>query len=117
MRVNKKWPLNYIEEIQKVQLEYDIVLVSQHRELLEKLNELKINYITVFPKKDCMKEYVQRYINRGNTQEYINKKRDGFYKQIDYLSNNSGKKWILEKGEYLEDRLIKEKIYLKAREK
>lgn len=114
---NKNWPFCYIEDIKGKVLEYNIVLICQEKQLLLELDKQNIDYIIVYPQKDCIDEYMQRYKKRGNSEEYINKKRKLFYSQIDYLRQNTKKHWILEKGEYLEDRLIKEKIYLKEREK
>lgn len=48
-----------------------------------------------------------------NTEQYIKKKSDSFYSQIEYLVKNSERCWKLEPGEYLEDRIIKEQITLK----
>lgn len=114
---NKDWPFCYIKDIKEKLLEYDIVLICQHKQLLLELDKQNIQYIIVYPQKDCIDEYMQRYKTRGNSEEYINKKRKSFYTQINYLSQNTKNHWILEKGEYLEDRLIKENIYLKEREK
>lgn len=114
---NKNWPFCYLELINTKVLEYDIVLICQEKELLKELNKQDIDYITVFPKKDCIEDYMKRYRQRGNSEEYINKKRKSFYNQIEFLYKNTKKHWILEEGEFLEDRLIREKIYLRRKER
>lgn len=110
---SNNWPENYIEEILKRQKQYDIVLICQHQELLEKLNERNIDYITVFPNITCKEEYSKRYKDRGNSEQYIEKKVKSFDSQIKYLLKKSKKYWILNKGEYLENRLLSEGFKLK----
>lgn len=109
---NNKWPNNYIDEILEKQKIYDIVLISQHKELLEELSNRKIEYIVAFPEKDCIEEYMERYSQRGNSKEYISKKRNTFYAQINYLTENSENIIVLRAGEYLEDVLLKKGILL-----
>lgn len=48
-----------------------IVLLSCHKELREKLHEIGEKYIVVYPDIDQREEYKKRYIERGNTQEFI----------------------------------------------
>lgn len=114
---NKDWPFCYIKEIYKKIKEYDIVLICQEKNLLLELDRQNVDYIVAYPQKDCLNDYLERYRKRGNSEEYLKRKKKSFYIEIDYLSRNTNRKWILEKGEYLEDRLIKEKVYLKERKK
>lgn len=60
---------------------------------------------------------MERYRQRGNSKEYIDRKRKRFCSEIEYLKSITKKNWTLEKDEYIEDKLKKEKIYLKEREK
>jgi adenylate kinase family enzyme len=47
------------------------VLLSCHKELREKLHELGYDYIVVYPEKNQKNIYRQRYVERGNTPEFI----------------------------------------------
>lgn len=55
---------------------------------------------------------MERYSQRGNSKEYISKKRNTFYAQINYLTENSENIIVLRAGEYLEDVLLKKGILL-----
>lgn len=48
-----------------------VVLVSCHNELREELRRIGAQYIVVYPEKNQKEIYHQRYIERGNTQEFI----------------------------------------------
>lgn len=48
-----------------------IVLVSCHRELREELHRIGAQYIVVYPEKNQKDIYRQRYVERGNTPEFI----------------------------------------------
>lgn len=114
---NKNYPENYIKEILKIQKEYDIVLISPHKKLLEELNRRKIEYTVAFPMKECLEEYIERYKRRGNPKIYLIKRKNSFLKQIEYLENSKCEQWRLKQGEYLEDILKKNKIKLIKKEK
>jgi len=49
-----------------------VVLVSCHNELREELRRIGAPYIVVYPEKNQKEIYRRRYIERGNTQEFIN---------------------------------------------
>ena len=48
-----------------------VVLVSCHNELREELRRIGAEYRVVYPEKNQKEIYRQRYIERGNTQEFI----------------------------------------------
>ncbi len=48
-----------------------IVLVSCHREIREELHRIGADYIVVYPEKNQKEIYRRRYIERGNTEEFI----------------------------------------------
>lgn len=48
-----------------------IVLLSCHKELREELHRIGADYIVVYPEKNQKEIYRQRYIERGNTEEFI----------------------------------------------
>lgn len=58
------------------------VLLSCHKELRDKLKEKKINYLVAIPDKSQKDEYVQRYRDRGNSDDFINMMYDNFEKFV-----------------------------------
>lgn len=104
---NPIWPLNYVREIIKKTSEYDIVLVSQDKEVRDCLMENSVSYIVCFPKKDCKEEFIQRYINRGNNDCFISLISSNFEIWIDALMEEETNKIIMEPGEFLEDTLFR----------
>lgn len=111
--INKEFPLNYINAIKKAQKEYEIVLVWIHpEEILPYYDKYDIDYYLCFPNKEAVCEYKDRFINRGNTQEYIDKVLSSFDKRYIQFINNSHKKIILLPGETLEDALLKKNYTL-----
>lgn len=107
---NKDWPLNYINEIKKQMINYDIVLVWIHPDVLKIYDKYNIPYVLCYPSKNALKHYEQRYKNRGNNIEYINKVIDTYDMRIKQFEKFSAKKIILNEDETLEDYLF-EKNY------
>lgn len=48
-----------------------IVLLSCHSDLRDKLHEQNIEYDIVLPHHTLQREYLKRYINRGNTPDFV----------------------------------------------
>lgn len=103
---NKDWPLNYINEIQKQVEKYDIVLVWIHPPVLDIYDKYNIKYTLCYPEKDAIEYYRQRYIQRGNNQEYISKVVDTYEVRKKEFDERDVPKIILKGNETLEDYLI-----------
>lgn len=101
---NPSWPLNYVKEIVQKSQEYDIVLVSQDKDMRDCLKEYGCNYIVCFPGKECKLDFIQRYIARGNNEKFISLVNSNFENWIDALMDEDNK-IIMESGEFLEDTL------------
>lgn len=101
---NKDFPNNYYNAIIENLEKYDIVLISMHNEIVKLLKENKIDYIVVYPREDMLDEIMQRFINRGNTNEFLSGVKDAYYRL--YPDKNDKVIW-LNNGEYLED-ILKE---------
>lgn len=111
--LNKHFPNNYITAIKQACENYDIVLVWIHPEqILPEYVKNDIDYILCFPYKNAFKSYRQRFIDRGNNEEYINKVlSDRNLRHKQYMSDPHPK-WKLRTNETLEDYLKKKKINL-----
>jgi len=66
-----EWPLNYVKAIETVMDKYDFVLIPSDYRVLGLLAGRQIPYTLVYPRRDCREEYLQRYINRGNTENFL----------------------------------------------
>lgn len=104
---NKDWPLNYINKIKEAIEIYDIVLVWIKPEVLKIYDKYNISYILCYPNKDSLDFYKQRYIDRGNNEEYINKVMNSFDLMEKQLKEKNVDKMILNGNETLEDFLLR----------
>ncbi|MDK2899133.1 MAG: hypothetical protein PWQ10_320 [Patescibacteria group bacterium] len=109
---NPNWPNNYINKIKEAQLMYDIVLVWVHPDALDIYDKEKLEYIIIYPSKDSLSIYKQRYYNRGNTEKYISRIIDTYDMRKRQFDKKNAQKVILENDETLEDYLIKNDYYL-----
>ena len=101
---NPLWPLNYVKEIVQKSQEYDIVLISQDKDMRDCLKEYGYSYMVCFPKKECKSDFIQRYIARGNNEKFISLISSNFESWIDALMDEDNK-IIMAPGEFLEDTL------------
>jgi hypothetical protein len=90
------FPKNYIEHIKSNLGKVDIIMVSSHKEVRVALVENEIPFTLVYPSPDIKDEYIQRYIDRGNTGSFVE------------LLNNNWELWLNE----LEEQVGCEKIKL-----
>ena len=102
--LNDDWPFNYISAI-KQNLELDILLlIPSDLFILELLREEKLPYCLCYPQRNAKEIYRERYINRGNTAEFIDifigkwdKFMDAFEKDL------YGQHIILQPDQFLSD--------------
>lgn len=74
---NSDFPQNYVNAIQSNMDKYDYILVWCHpTESLPYLDAAGIDYELFLPTRDALDEYRQRFINRGNCAEYVNRVSD-----------------------------------------
>ncbi|MCI8384453.1 MAG: hypothetical protein HFJ33_06320 [Clostridia bacterium] len=99
---NPEYPNNYLEELEKKQKEYSIVLITPERKIRQILQEKNIEYLLAYPKEPSF--VVERALKRGNNS-YFAKGLEKTFKQW-YPMENEKVLWV-EKNEYLEDVLIK----------
>ncbi len=103
-RKNPGWEKVYCDLIESVAKNYDYVFISTHNMVIDELINRQIKFYVVYPRKYCKDEYIQRYFNRGNSEEYINKFVKNWDFFIDMLDNlQSDYKITLRTGQYLSD--------------
>ena len=98
------FPENYINHIKSNIGNVDIILVSSHKEVRDALQNQKINFTLVYPSRDIKDEYIQRYVDRGNDDKFVDLLKNNWETWMTELENQSGcNKVELNKGEYLSD--------------
>lgn len=85
---NPEWPHNYIEAIIKNADSGKHVLISAQPEVLEELAKNNVPFITVTPDIGDKEAYIQRYLDRGNSDKFINMISEHFEEYIDDMDKN-----------------------------
>ena len=81
--ISDDWPYNYVKRIQEVVNDYEIILIPPDMLVLELLRFDSMPYILVYPNRQCRDEYKERFILRGNQEEFIYVFIDGWDRFID----------------------------------
>jgi len=102
--LHNDWPYNYVQAI-KQNLDNDkILLIPPDIYVLLLLRGEGLPYTICYPEKEAKEIYRNRFIARGNTEEFIDIFIGGWDKFIDSLENDRyGKHIILEADQYLSD--------------
>lgn len=98
------FPRNYIQHIKNNLGTADIIMVSSHKEVRDALVENGIDFILVYPDPSIKEEYIQRYIDRGSPQSFIQlleKNWENWISELDEQKNC--KKITLKENQYLSD--------------
>ncbi len=108
---NPEWPKNYYKAIIDAVEHYDIVLTSMHWELLDYLEANGTEYYLAFPSLDSADTLIERCYQIGNDKVVAEGLMSNLSNWYSKLSEYHLKKllWI-ERTEYLEDVLIREKL-------
>ena len=98
------WPYNYIAAI-KQNLESDkLLLIPSDLFILELLMKEKLHYCLCYPQRNAKEIYRERYINRGNTTEFIDIFIGGWDRFMDEFENNSyGQHIVLQPNQFISD--------------
>ena len=84
---NPNFIKDYINHIKENIGKVDIIFVSSHLEVRQALQDNNIEYITVYPYKNCLCEWVGRMYLRGNEDEFIDKQIEMWDKNMDNIEN------------------------------
>lgn len=106
---NPNFVEDYINHIKENIGKVDIIFVSSHLEVRQALQDNNIEYITVYPYKNCLCEWVGRMYLRGNEDEFIDKQIHMWDKNMDNIENEPhGKELIRMKSfEHMNDVITK----------
>lgn len=103
-----QFPQNYIEHIKSNIGQADIILVSSHKVVRDALVSESISFTLVYPSRDIKDEYIQRYIDRGNDDKFVELLKKNWETWMDELEIQSDcNKVELKNGEYLSDIITK----------
>ncbi len=105
---NPEFPSNYINHIKENIETADIIFVSTHKAVRDALREGDIKYYLVYPDIDLKEEWINRFTNRGNTEEFIKLQTENWEKFIGELEEETfPNKIILKTNEgIIDNRLI-----------
>ena len=102
----KHFPDNYIQHIKKNIGKADIICISSHKEVRDTLVENQLFFTLVYPERSLKKEYVERYKERGNDDNFVKLLEKNWGSWMDELENQKGCKHVrLKSGEYLSDKI------------
>ncbi|MDR0248240.1 MAG: hypothetical protein LBI44_01035 [Oscillospiraceae bacterium] len=101
------WPCNYVSVIKDVMRKYAYVLIPSDFRVLALLADEGISYILIYPHRNCREEYLKRYIDRGNTDNFLSIFYEDWNWFIDRLeADKHGKHIVLLSGQFLSDVII-----------
>ncbi|MCA9355636.1 hypothetical protein KC865_03780 [Candidatus Kaiserbacteria bacterium] len=99
------WPNNYIEEVIERSRDTDLVLITTNPVVVQALRERGLSVTVICPDESLKDEYRQRYIDRGNKLEVVEKIMTNAHKtNKEILSDFEGCNVVfLQSGQYLSD--------------
>jgi hypothetical protein len=79
-------------------------MISSHKEVRDALVENGIFFTLVYPEPSIKEEYIQRYIDRGSSESFVNLLTSNWENWISELEEQRGcDKIKLKEGQYLSD--------------
>jgi len=109
---NPLFPKNYIFDLLEANKKYKYVLIPPIYSVLSYLRKYNVPYILVYPNINLKNEYRQLFIERGNSQSFLDVfvENEQFEERIHGLMEDESATMhiILQKGQFLEDVLEKE---------
>ena len=103
---NPDFPKNYIRHIKDVMINHDYVFVSSHQEVRNALSQEGISFNLVYPHRNCLDEWINRYKNREYNGFSLQVLIDNWEKWLNELdSQNCERRIILNENEFLIDKL------------
>jgi len=98
------FPANYIRHIKENIGKADIICISSHEEVRNALVENDLYFTLIYPDISLKEDYVERYIERGSPEGFVNLISKNWDQWISELDNQEGcDKLVLQKGEYISD--------------
>lgn len=104
LELREEWPENYIKAVINQYNEKRYVIIPPIASVLKALRVEEIPYILCYPEKTAKSEYERRYLERGNTINFLDVFIGGWDSFIDSMEKDPGKYHIkMKTDEYLTD--------------
>jgi hypothetical protein len=106
LEMRDDYPYNYFEAIKEAMRENEdkILLIPPDRYVLRLLREADIPYGICYPVREAKEAYRQRYIDRGNTDEFLSVFIDRWDIFMDTMENDASNRHIvMEPHQFLSD--------------
>ena len=107
---NPEWPNNFFEALTNELEKGRIVLVPFATSLLEVLDYLEeaknVRVIFAIQDKNSFEQLAEKFRQRGNAEEFIERRRADFQKCHDIIEKSKFEKVIIEPSQYLYDALV-----------
>jgi hypothetical protein len=98
------WPFNYISAIKQNSESDKLLLIPSDLLILYLLKKENLPYYLCYPQRNAREIYRSRYINRGNTTEFIDVFIGNWDRFIDKFENDSyGQHIVLEPNQFISD--------------
>ena len=105
---NPDWPNNFFKLLDEELNKNNIILVPMATSLFERLeylNSQNVRIIFAIPTRECFKDIIQAYKNRGNDEKFIESRKSDFEKFYDLVNKTKYEKTYIKKGEHLHEAL------------
>lgn len=107
---NSDFPNNYIKHIKENIGKVDIIFVSSHEIVRKVLFDNNIRIILIYPYKHCKHEYIKRFRDRGNDENFITFISDNWDEFIDNMDTIDCEKSKFKSGYFTFHRVIRKKL-------
>lgn len=102
----RNFPDNYIKHIKENIGKADIIFISSHKEVRDALVDNGLKFTLIYPNKSIKKEFIQRYIDRGNEDSFVKLLEENWDNWLGELKDQDGCDHItLSSGEFISDKL------------
>ena len=110
-----EWPNSFFDALKEELKIRKIVMVPFSTSVLKVLPELEksTRIILAIPTKEKFEEIIDIYKQRNNSEEFIKRRENDYYKHFQIINNSIYEKIVIEKGKYLLDKLLELGISLK----
>lgn len=103
-KIRPEWPYNYVSAIENAMNNYMYVLIPSDFQVLALLENKQICYTLVYPHRNSKYEYLERYINRENSRNFLSIFYGNWEWFIDNLESDTyGEKIVLQSHQFLSD--------------
>ena len=97
------WPFNYLNAIKDTDSKGKLILIPSESQVLELLRAENIPYVLVYPQREAKDIYHKRFIDRGNSDDFINIFIGNWDYFLDVLEKDPAEHIVLQPHQFLSD--------------